>query len=215
MAEITGGKPEEFTPDSFRVRAYPVMTPIVSEGFFANAVVVVEGMCEAGALWKIAEMLHQQWIRRGVALVPANGKTNIDRPVVIFRGLKIPTYFVFDGDARYRGRGTNNEADAIKTNRAYLRLAGASQVVDFPATTVADSWGCFEDEFESYCRQHAGTTDFEECLEAAATEFAYEQPAEAIKNFDVAASFVTGLYARGKQLSVLEEMVMRVSSLLT
>src|SRR5262249_42726981 len=33
MAEITGGKPEEFTPDSFRVRAYPVMTPIVSEGF--------------------------------------------------------------------------------------------------------------------------------------------------------------------------------------
>jgi putative ATP-dependent endonuclease of the OLD family len=50
MAAITDGKPEEFTADSFRARAYPVMTPIVNEGFFANAVVVVEGMCEAGAL---------------------------------------------------------------------------------------------------------------------------------------------------------------------
>jgi hypothetical protein len=212
MAEITGGKPEEFTPDSFRVRAYPVMTSIVSEGFFANAVVIVEGMCEAGALWKVAEILGKEWVRRGVALIPANGKTNIDRPVVIFRGFKIPTYFLFDGDVRHRG--AKGEADAIRTNRAYLRMAGAPGVVDFPPTTVAETWGCFEDEFESYCQQEAGATDFEECRAAAASEFSYDQPAEAIKNFDVAASFVARLYAKGKRLPVLEEVVTRVSALL-
>lgn len=212
MAEVTGGRPEEFTAESFRVRAYPVMTPVVSEGFFANAVVIVEGMCEAGALWKIAEILGQQWVRRGVSLIPANGKTNIDRPVVIFRGFRIPTYFLFDGDVR--NRGTKAESDTAKTNRTYLKLAGAAEIADFPSETVAEAWACFEDEFESYCEQEVGTTDFEECRAAAAKEFSYDQPAEALKNFDVAASFVARLYGKDRRLPALEGIVMRVSALL-
>jgi len=83
-----------------------------------------------------------------------------------------------------------------------------------PPTTVTETWGCFEDEFESHCLQEVGVTDFEECRAAAASEFSYDQPAEAVKNFDVAASFVARLYAKGKRLPVLEDVVMRVSALL-
>jgi len=93
-------------------------------------------------------------------------------------------------------------------------MAGAPSAVDFPPTTVAATWGCFEDEFENYCQQEAGAIDFEECRAAAASDFSYDQPAEAMKNFDVAASFVARLYGKGKRLPVLEDVVTRVSALL-
>jgi putative ATP-dependent endonuclease of the OLD family len=159
---------------------------------------------------KIADVLDRQWVRRGIALVPANGKRNIDRPVVVFRGFKIPTFFVFDGDVRHRGTGS--EGATAKINRAYLRLAGAPDVVDFPSSTVSDTWGCFENEFEDYCQQEVGVAEFEDSRAAAAGEFGYDHPSEALKNFDVAASFVARLYAKGKRLPMLEDIVRRVTA---
>ncbi|MBM4439709.1 MAG: ATP-dependent endonuclease [Candidatus Rokubacteria bacterium] len=211
MAAITQGKPEDFTADRFRVRAYPVMTPVVSEGFFARAVVVVEGMTEAGALWRVSELLGDEWTRRGVVLVPAGGKNNIDRPVVIFRGLKIPAYFLFDGDVSKKGKQA--EEGEVRTNRNYQRLAGATDVVDFPPMTITATWACFHDCFETYCKKAVGDKDFEECRADAAAEFGYDEPADALKNFDVAASFVSRLYERGKKLAEIEDIIRRISAM--
>ncbi len=213
LAEITGGEETEFTSDRFRARAYPIMTPIVSEGFFANAVCVVEGMTEAGALWKLSELLAQEWLRKGIVVIPAAGKTSIDKPVVIFRGFKIPVYFIFDGDSRHKGKqaGTNT----AKANRHCLRLAGVAegQVVDFPPSSVNEAWACFEDKFETYCEQELDATIFERGRAEAAKGFGYEEPAEAMKNFDVAASFIERIYAEGHRLPKLEGVVKRISAL--
>jgi len=78
---------------------------------------------------------------------------------------------------------------------------------------VADTWGCFEDDFERYCLQQVGIGEFEECRGASAGEFGYDQPAEAL-NFDVAAAFVALLYAKGKCLPLLEDVVRRVTAVL-
>jgi len=214
LAAITGADPKEFTADRFRVRAYPIMTLIVSEGFFANAVGVVEGMTEAGALWKISEVLGESWIRKGIVIIPAGGKTAIDKPLVIFHGFKIPTYVLFDGDKRHEGK-PKEEEHTKKLNRHCLKVAGVpdAQLVDFPSLTITESWGCFEDTFEAHCQQELGSATFEQYRKEVAEEFGYDRPAEAMKNFDVAAAFIERVYAAGHRLPKLEEIVKRISAL--
>jgi len=36
---------------------------MADEGFFADVVVVVEGMTEVGVLWKMQEILDADWVR--------------------------------------------------------------------------------------------------------------------------------------------------------
>src|SRR5262249_50122382 len=103
LAEISKKDPKSFTPDSFVAHTVPVMTATVNEGFFADVAFIVEGLTEVGAFWALQEIRGLGWDRRGIVIVPAEGKSKIDRPVVIFRGLKIPTYFLFDGDTRAKG----------------------------------------------------------------------------------------------------------------
>ncbi len=122
IAKICNVDPDDFTRDSFRARAIPIMNTIVSEGFFTDVVVVVEGLSEVGILWKLQEIMKKNWSRLGIVIVPAGGKNNIDRPVVIFQGLSIPTYFIFDADSHLKGKG-EKEKDARNRNHRYLRLA--------------------------------------------------------------------------------------------
>lgn len=211
IAEVTGGAEEGFTADRFRARAYPIMTAAMSEGFFANAVAVVEGQTEAGMLWKVSELLDLQWQRRGVAVIPAGGKGALDKPVIIFRGLRIPTYFVFDADARHRNK--KQHEDTVEKNRRCLRLAGVAEAADFPPTTIQETWACFEDRIESYCERELGPEGFHQYRGAAAEELGYEEPSDVLKNFEGACSFVTKIYEGGKRLTMLEEIANRVTSL--
>ena len=209
-AEVSGRDPREFTAESFRARAYPVMTAIVSEGFFASVVAVVEGMTEVGALWEVADGLNLNWKRKNIVVIPAGGKPSIDRPVIIFRGLKIPTYLVFDGDKSRQG--TDKEARYATQNAACLRLAGAD-VVPFPPLTVSDSWACFEDDFEAYCRSVLGDADFEAYRQAVADAYGYERASDALKNFDAVGDFIRRVYKGGKRLPALEDMARRITGL--
>lgn len=213
MAEITGSAEAEFTADRFRARANPIMTVMMSEGFFANAVAIVEGQTEAGMIWKLSELLNQDWTRRGIVVIPAGGKDALDKPVTIFGGLRIPTYFVFDADGRHRGQP--KQADTVTKNHRCLRLAGAPEILDFPPTTVQATWACFEDQIETYCEQELGTEVFRAHRAAAATELGYDEPSRVLNNFDGACSFVEKVYTAGGQLRRLEEIVNRVTGLAT
>ena len=74
-------------------------------------------------------------------VIPVEGKGKIDKPVVVFRGLQIPTYFIFDGDGQYKG--TKKEKDVSQQNINLMRLAGDPSPQAFPGLTVKDSWACF------------------------------------------------------------------------
>ena len=89
---LSGDNPErrygDLTAESSSIaQAGPVMTSIVNEGFFADVVVVVEGLSEVGVLWAIQEILDLKWDAQHIVLVSAEGKTKIDRPVVSFSRL--------------------------------------------------------------------------------------------------------------------------------
>lgn len=210
MAEITGSVSENFTAESFRSRAYSVMTQTVNEGFFADGVVLVEGDTEAAALVAVAEQLGKDWLSKGVAIVPVGGKTKIDRAVVVFSGLGIPTYIIFDADCRHRGK--QREQTEASTNRLLLKLCAAVEV-DFPPACAEKAHACFEDDFETYCKTTVGE-EYESLREAAANAHGYERPTDGVKNFDVVVELVGMIYDKGCRLQLLEKIVEQVERML-
>ncbi|MDI9548479.1 MAG: ATP-dependent endonuclease [Chloroflexota bacterium] len=209
LARVSELSAEDVTGQSFRAHAYPVMTNAVNEGFFADAVVIVEGQTEVAALLAVSARLGQNWLARGIAVIPAEGKTKIDKPVVIFRGFGIPTYYVFDADGKFSG-GRDHKKEASK-NRQLLRLASAP-LEDFPETQVNESFACFGHDFESYCKEIIGTDDYQQFIGVAAKNNGYPVK-NCIKNYDVVTDFIELVYDNGKSLPAVEDIVRKVASL--
>ncbi|HUV80495.1 MAG TPA: TOPRIM nucleotidyl transferase/hydrolase domain-containing protein [Candidatus Bathyarchaeia archaeon] len=211
IAKVCNADPADFTRDSFRARAMSVMNTIVSEGFFADVVVVVEGPSEVSTLWKLQEIMQKDWSQLGIVIVPAGGKNNIDRPTVIFRGLSIPTYFIFDADSQLVGKGKKEE-DAKNRNHSYLRLAGAP-IEDFPDTQVHKTWAVFKENLEGIFKETLGDETFQIIREEVASELGYDESERVNKNIEGAARFIEHIYVKKYQIPKLEEIIEKVTQL--
>jgi len=211
LAKVCNADPANFTRDSFRARAMPVMNTIVNEGFFADVVVVTEGLSEVGMLWKLQEIMKRNWSELGRVVVPAGGKNNIDRPTVIFRGLSIPTYFIFDADSQLIGKGRKEE-EAKNLNHRYLSLAGAS-IEDFPDTQVHETWAVFKENPEGLLKETLGNETFEAIQEEVASELGYDDPERVSKNIEGAARLVELVYEKKHRIPILEEIIEKVTQL--
>jgi hypothetical protein len=214
LAAISQKDPKLFTADTFLAHAIPVMNATVDEGFFADAVVVVEGLSEFGIFWALQGIMNRGWDRRGIVIVPAEGKTKIDRPVVVFRGLEIPAYFVFDGDSKHKGKGSKEEKSAAQTNRLLQRLADATTIVDFPDTQINKEWAVFGDDVEMEFKAAVGEKYFQETRALIADDLGYSEPSKALKNPEAAARLIRSIYEAGHKIPVLEEVVDAVSALI-
>jgi putative ATP-dependent endonuclease of the OLD family len=210
LAKVCNADPANFTRNSFRARAMPVMNTIVSEGFFADTVVVVEGLSEVGTLWKLQEIMKKDWSQLGIVVVPAGGKNNIDRPTVIFRGLSIPTYFIFDADSHLIGK--RDEKDAINRNHRYLRLAAAS-IEDFPETQSHETWAVFKDNLEGIFKESLGSDIFQAILKKVASELGYDDLDRVSKNIEGAAGLIELIYENKYKIPELEKIIEKVTQL--
>ncbi|RJX32249.1 MAG: DUF2813 domain-containing protein [Desulfarculus sp.] len=212
LRELTGGEVSRFTPASARARSMPIMDTISNEGFFADAVVVVEGFGEAGFLWALQDILGKNWPSKGISIIPARGKNKIDRHVLIFRGFGLPTYYLFDGDAKFRDKGNSGEEKAKKDNKLLLRLGHVSEV-DFPESQVGDLFACFEFDIEHLAKESMGEDDFNRIGGQVAVDLGYSSWKKALKNLEAGDEFIRRVYSEGFQLAMLEEIVEKVSSL--
>ncbi len=209
LATICGVKTDTFSRDSFKVRALSVMNTIVNEGFFADKVVVVEGTADASGLWKLQEIQNKEWTKKGIVVVPAGGKNNIDRPVIIFRGLKIPTYFIFDGDSHYKRQEDKN--DAKKRNHRYQRLGGVTKVVDFPPDFINDSYAVFNKNWEEAIKEKIGVEKFTEITHQVAKELGYEDCDKACKSIEGSSRLIELIYENKLRLPFFEQIIEKIT----
>jgi len=200
FAEVLNKDPESVTREGFRVRSIPVMNTIVNEGFFADVVAIVEGIEDAGILWKVQEIMNKRWIQKGISIIPVDGKGNITRPVIIFRGLEIPTYFVFDSDA-----------SNPRLNRRLLKLAGADEV-DFPDTQVHDKWAVIRKSPEQVCKAILGEDVYNEIWKDVGEELECDY-SRIKKNFEGVARFVELVYEQGNNLSLFEDIINKINQM--
>lgn len=70
----------------------------MSEGFFANAVALVEEFADVGILHGVADACGIDLAEHGVALIAVDGKAQLPLAMEAFRAAGVPLYVVFDTD---------------------------------------------------------------------------------------------------------------------
>lgn len=162
--ELASSKPSgSFTSATLTPRLHILGTEL-AEGFFANAVVLVEGRSDKAMLSATAKLLGVNFEERGIAVLSAEGKGNLDKPYAIFRALGIPTYLLWDCD---RGK------DGAAANLALLRLVRPNDNLTeaAPETYIGQTYAHFEDTLESLLKVELSPELHELCLKGACEPF--------------------------------------------
>jgi hypothetical protein len=199
-----GRQGEQFTADTLRPRLQTIMTPWMSEGFFATEVVLVEGEDDRAAVLGFASAAGHDFESLGISVIPCIGKNNLDRPLVIFRNLGIAVYVIWDSD--YGGR------DADPADNRYLLHLAESAPDDWP-NTVQNTFACFRTKLEDVLRSEIGNEVFTALLNESKTQFGIRQDSQAIKNPTVISQVVSRARAQGQTSQTLEAVVERIVEL--
>lgn len=138
-----GAPPERTTPESILPFYASMVTPEILEGFFAKAVVLVEGRTEALALPVYLEKCGLIPSRDGIAIIPVGGKGNLAKWRRLFSAYEVPTFIIFDNDGR------KDDRDGVKRRDA-LRAVGIPDDVQDRYIT-AETW-IIEDDFMVFGR---------------------------------------------------------------
>ena len=123
----------------FEHKILQAMDPAVSEGFFADAVVLVEGPSDHAAICAAADTLGYSLDAMGVSVIPCSGKGNIPKLLAVFSTIGIPTYVVWDAD-KDADRGRQD------TNKQILSLLCYDE--DDWRGKIGDSFACLKGDLE-------------------------------------------------------------------
>lgn len=196
------GQPtNKYTGATLLPRLQTIMTPWMSEGFFAKVAVLVEGEDDRAAILGAANTKSVDLESKGVSIIPCGGKTSIDRPAAIFRQLGITVYTIWDSDKDTTGSDP-------KDNHRLLRLMGQA-VVDWPRT-VQDTFACFEDNLESTLENELGAQLFTTLLAKCQRTFVIPKKTHAVKNPAVVSTILSEAQQQGKISPTLNSIVDRI-----
>lgn len=188
-----------FTGATFLARLTPLMTPWVNEGFFGDVVVLVEGEEDRAWILGTATSLGHDFPSLGISVIPCYGKSNLDRPYVVFSGLTIPTYVVWDGD--------NGDKDAKEgENRRLLRLVGATDE-PWPSLRVTASHTVFECTLSETVRKEVGLEAHDAAVTAVIEECGMSTKKDAFKSPVVVETVVRRLREQGLRSATLDALV--------
>ena len=200
---ISQAKRSEYSPARLRASLPAVMSPAVNEGVFAGTVVLVECEEDCAALVAAARWLKVDLEAEGIAVIPAGGKCNLDRPFAIFNLLEIPCYVVFDGDSHKRD---DQDESHSEVNLELLRLLGAPEA-EFPETSVCARHAVFEEEMQRQLKHELPWENFVQTRNGVAEAMGWARPSEARKNVRVLEETFRRLGDQGITSPTLEGIV--------
>ena len=195
-----------YTAETLCPRLQAIMTPWMSEGFFADIVVLVEGEDDRAAILGVAKSMNHDFDSLGITVIPCFGKPNLDRPLVIFRQLGIPVYVVWDGD--HKGNNATS-----KINKYLLRLLDQPEE-DWP-DFVRDSCACFKTKLEKTLEDEVGKDLFARLLSEAQRKLEITKKEQALKNSAVIQHIVENAVPNGKTCETLKKIVNSIIALMT
>ena len=186
-------------PESFKIKSANVMNTEINEGFFADLVVLVEGPSDLGVLWKVQEKLSKNWDKYSISVIAAENKENIIRIKIVFDGLKIPSYVVFDKDEQ-----------ATRSNQRLLSLLGVT--TGLPAEKVQDTWAYNDEKLEDELKRDLSVPVYDDIWSQITGELdcRYDR---ICKNIEANAWFTDIAYGRGFRLSHSERIVEKIALL--
>ena len=93
-------KPEHLGHQGNLAKIHQVLQPNLNEIFFTSRLILVEGLEDVAYIATCLQLMNQwdEYRRLGCHMVPANGKSEMPRPLVIAQCLQVPVFAVFDAD---------------------------------------------------------------------------------------------------------------------
>jgi len=158
----------------------------ILKGFFARAVVLVEGPTEALALPIYLKACGCDTKEKGIALIPSHGKGSIPRYIRLYEAYSIPTYAIFDNDPEDDGAG-NKRKEIIETCGYNFEEWG--WLVDIEEIYVGDKFAIFGQDFEKSLRRQFEERGYEENENTISEKFG---PAKPLVAREVASLLVQG-----------------------
>tara|TARA_R110000868_G_C10937782_1_gene766824 strand:+ start:176 stop:2113 length:1938 start_codon:yes stop_codon:yes gene_type:complete len=190
--------------DAFR-RGLHVFTSQIAEGFFATKVILVEGPGDQAVLQGYYKQKGRDNLSEGVFVVPADGKTKLERPLSIFENLGIPTFCVFDNDE------SKQKNDDIATNKILQRLCGHDEATEWP-NGCFERFAAFGGDIENYIKSVVGEDHFD-TTRARIAGLHGVAPKDALKS-PVVASILFGIFLNeGHEFKLLDEILLAVDKL--
>jgi len=192
------GSDGKYNPEGTRARLRTLMTPWTNEGFFADAVVLVEGEEDRAAILAVAEDMGRSLDSMGIAVIPCRGKTNLLKLAAVFKAFSLPLFVVWDSDE-------GKEDSKVDCNRALLRFFGQEEE-DYP-DRIDRNFACFRTDMTSVIKQEAGEELYNKLMERLAEEQGYGKVALARKNPHIVQEFLRRARKAGKECTSLKKIV--------
>ena len=133
-----------------------IMTPWLNEGFFAETVVLVEGISDYAAIMGMSRLKEKKFEASGVSVIPCHGISNIPDLFVVFDELKIPAYAVWDLD----NGDPNKQKSNLNARLMLQRLFGSEP----KSTQIKDGFSCFDTDLEGEMKQDMTEILFDKLL---------------------------------------------------
>jgi putative ATP-dependent endonuclease of OLD family len=124
-------------PEGALAKIHQALQPSLSEMFFTNRLVLVEGLEDAAFISAYLHLLGQwdEFRRLGCHIVSTNKKSEMLQPLIIAKHMGIPTLLVFDSDAGLPDKN-GSRAKHERDNRALLTIANLSAENPLPKDSV-------------------------------------------------------------------------------
>jgi len=158
-------KKEKATDKSTWARLRQILGIKGSEGFFADAIILVEGIEDVAiilAMFSYKKIFLDQY---GIAVISSEGKTSLPMLLALYEELHIPTYTIFDGDFN------KPDKDAKRIyNEALLELFGETRDSK-PSTKVMTNGCVWQNNFIEEIKALYSPTSWDEYYRMACDEY--------------------------------------------
>jgi predicted ATP-dependent endonuclease of OLD family len=204
MLEKINNRPRgAYTGEALRARLRALLSPWVNEGFFARLVVLVEGIKDRAAILGAAAAMGQDLESQGVAVIPCNSKSFLDRAIIVFSSLAIPTYAIWDSD--------HPRTDSVNVNRGLLRLFNELEE-DWPEK-ISDRFACFKQNLKQKVVEEMGDA-FENALQTCCADFEIDRTEYGEENPAVYQHIFEEAKKQRRSSPTMEKIVSKIVSLI-
>ncbi len=199
----------DLTPHGFKGRIKAIMTPWMNEGFFADMIVLVEGVTDRAAIIGYSKAIKNQLDKdmevNGISVIPCMGKNSMHQPYAIFTKLNIPVYCIWDSDfKKFETKNENKQQKEIDKHHRLLKLCGHAPE-DWP-NTVTDNHACFHNNLEDTLRSEIGKSVYDQIVQDCVNFYSMSKR-DAIKRPKVVERLVKKSKSNGNSSETLENII--------
>ena len=187
-----------------------LMKPVINEGFFANALVLVEGETDAGILEGYCQSKDINLPAAGISILPCGSKESLRWPIAVFDAFGIAEFVIWDSDFTEDPQ-KKDKAELAKVSNKHLQTLLEEDIEDWPDRITAKS-ACFKTDLQATLSSEIGEDSWKEVISDAEREFGVENT-HLFKAPNITEWLFRKLRERGKDADSLSRITEKIQAL--